>query len=98
MCCVVVALKREPCQKYEVCHVKWQMSLVGNRFIVEGFREFIARFVNTNAGVRPLKNIFRVAYSGRLVTRAVAQVLYGNATISLDRKYALARELCGTHL
>ncbi len=78
--------------------VKWQVSLVGNRFMVEGFREFIARFVNSNANVRSLKSIFRVGYFGRAVPRAVTQVLYGNAMIFLDRKYALARELCGNHL
>ena len=78
--------------------VNWQVSLVGNRFMVEGFREFIARFVNSNANVRPLKNSFRVGYFGRAVPRAVMQVLYGNATIFLDRKYALARQLCGEDL
>jgi hypothetical protein len=78
--------------------INWQMSLVGNRFMVEGFREFIARFVHTNAGVRPIKNIFRIAYFGRVIPRAVAQVLYENATIYLDRKYTLASQLCGKDL
>jgi hypothetical protein len=66
--------------------------------MVEGFREFIARFVNTNAGVRPIKSVFRIAYFGRVIPRAVAQVLYENATIYLDRKYALVRQLCGKDL
>ncbi|MBV9229227.1 MAG: hypothetical protein JOZ18_07930 [Chloroflexi bacterium] len=76
-------------------HMNWQVSLVGNMAMVEGFREFIARFVRSNANVRPISSIFRVTYFGHAKPRAVAQVLYENATIYLDRKYVLARELCG---
>ena len=78
-----------------VLHMKWQLSLVGNQAMVEGFREFIARFVHSNASVRPTSSIFRVAYFGYDKPRAVARILYENATIYLDRKYALAKELCG---
>jgi transposase len=76
-------------------HMKWQVSLVGNKAMVEGFREFIAHFIHSNASVRPTASIFRVAYFGYAKPRAVVQLLYENATIYLDRKYALARELCG---
>lgn len=76
----------------------WQLSLVGNKAMVEGFRAFIGCFVSTNATVRPTGNVFRIGYTGRPTPRAVAQVLYENATIYLDRKYALVRELCGRDL
>ena len=78
--------------------ITWKMSLVGNKFMVEGFHDFIASFVNTKANVRPFKNVFTISYSGRMVTRAVAQVLYENATIYLDRKYDRAKKLCGRDL
>jgi hypothetical protein len=73
----------------------WQLSLVGNKAIVEGFRAFIACFVATNATVRPTGNVFRIGYTGRAIPRAVARVLYRNATIYLDRKNTLAKQLCG---
>lgn len=77
---------------------RWIVSLVGNQFIVTGFRDFIAQFVNSKAAVRPHKSIFIIRYSGNLVARAAAWILYSGATIYLDRKYASAKELYGNLL
>jgi hypothetical protein len=77
---------------------RWTVSLVGNQFIVAGFRDFIARIVNSNAAVRPHKSIFEIRYSGNLVPRAAARVLYSGAMVYLDRKYASAKVLCGNLL
>ena len=75
--------------------MNWQLSLVGNNAMVEGFREFIARFAHSNATVRHCASIFRIAYFGRAIPCEVARILYRNASIYLDRKYARAKELCG---
>jgi hypothetical protein len=59
------------------------------------FAEFIGQFILSKAKVIPSGRIFKIAYEGRLLAGAVAKVLYSGATIYLDRKYALARQLCG---
>lgn len=76
----------------------WTVSLVGNQAIVNGFHDFIKSFIASNAIVRPHKNIFTIRYSGITLPSTVAQLLYGGATIYLDRKYKLAQELCGEYL
>ncbi len=73
----------------------WHISFAGNIHIVTGFRDFMAMFVQSKAKVRPQKSIFQIQYGGNILARTVAQVLYDGATIYLDRKYVLARQLCG---
>ena len=73
----------------------WQLSLCGNEHIVTGFRDFISEFVISKAAVRPQSSIFQIQYGGIKLAQSVARVLYSNATIYLDRKYALAKKLCG---
>lgn len=77
---------------------QWSISLCGNLAIVKGFQSFVTQFVHSNAQVRPNKNIFRVSYAGKKLPRAVGNVLYREANIYLDRKYALAKQLCGEFL
>lgn len=72
----------------------WEVSLVGNRAIVTGFRDFMDQFLNSSADIKPHKSIFRMRYSGLALPRKAVEVLYSGATIYLDRKYALARQLC----
>jgi hypothetical protein len=74
---------------------RYCIGLCGNEAIVSGFAEFIGQFILSKAKVIPSGRIFKIAYEGRLLAGAVAKVLYSGATIYLDRKYALARQLCG---
>jgi hypothetical protein len=76
----------------------WEVSLVGNKAIVTGFHNFISPFLVSDAHIEPHKNIFRVRYSNLTSTMRIVKILYRDAAIYLDRKYKLARELCGEHL
>jgi hypothetical protein len=71
----------------------WTTFLCGNYAMVSGFRNFVSQFVTSEATVRPNGKIFVVTYRGRELPRNIAHLLYDNATIYLDRKYALAQKL-----
>lgn len=53
----------------------------------------VARFVASNSTVKPHKTIFRIRYGGTALPHAVVRLLYTDATIYLNRKYARARQL-----
>ena len=69
------------------------ICLVGSFGIVSGFREFVFPHVKSRASVSALGNIFTVRYGGLLLPQGVARLLYGNATIFLDRKKEKADKL-----
>jgi hypothetical protein len=78
---------------------QWIIGLVGNREIVSGFETFMQQCLDWKARVEPDKpasRIFKVRYNGVALPQAVLHVLYANATIFLERKYDLMREVMRT--
>jgi intein-encoded DNA endonuclease-like protein len=75
--------------KYDV----WTIALYGNLAMVSGFRDFIGDKVGSKATVFPKKNIFRMGYSGTNVPQRVADILYKDATVYLERKKILANNI-----
>jgi DNA-binding transcriptional regulator WhiA len=78
-------VKRKPGQR-----PAWGLKLVGSRAIVEGFRSFCQEFAKSRANVKPQKNSFNIKFTGVELIQAILQVLYGDATVYLDRKKELA--------
>lgn len=74
-------------------YVKWEIGLSGNKSMLEGFRKFISKQVQSNASVRKKKTCYVIQYGGKWIPRGVAKVLYENATIYLSRKKVLADQL-----
>jgi hypothetical protein len=76
---------------YSKTNKRWQMSLVGNKAIVDGFAQFISYYAVSRAKPRKLNNnVFVIQYAGITLSRNIIKVLYDGATIYLDRKKALA--------
>ncbi len=75
------------------CTRSWIMNLVGNKYMVEGFRKFIYSKIKFNGGVSKSKKSFEVRYHGILLTKSVAFLLYKNSNIYLNRKKKLADKL-----
>jgi len=71
----------------------WTVMLVGSRWIVGGFADFVKGVTGVNKAPAPARNIFRISYGGTGLPQAIANALYSDSTISLDRKKALADEL-----
>lgn len=66
----------------------WKIGLSGSEAVVEGFRSFLlGEGVKTEAQVRPSRSIFCFATAGSRVTKQIGELLWGDATIYLDRKY-----------
>jgi hypothetical protein len=79
--------------------IKWTVALVGNKEMVSGFETFIQQCLDWKVRIeadKPGSRIFKVRYSGVALPQAVLHVLYSNATIFLERKYNLMREVMNT--
>lgn len=76
----------------------WRATLVGNYYVVSAFRDYVATIVTSKATVCPRGKIFGISYVGLSLPGTIVKVLYGDATVYLDRKYALAQELIATGL
>ncbi|HVK19365.1 MAG TPA: hypothetical protein VM533_20695 [Fimbriiglobus sp.] len=61
------------------------LGLVGDRAVVEAFREFCRTSTRTAASVRPHKSVFRYLITGRSAAR-VASLIYDGASVALSRK------------
>lgn len=72
---------------------KWRITLLGTRAIVEGFRQWAAPLCASAAESHPKNNIWSWTIGGLAAPQSVARELYGDATVFLDRKHALARQL-----
>lgn len=72
---------------------RWNVTLWGNRFMLSGFKRYLETNINSGALVRPARNIFTICYGGKAVPRSVVIELYGDASVYLDRKMKLAKEL-----
>lgn len=73
----------------------WEVSIVGSYHTVEGFAKLAADLCGRNKRPQPQGNIWRVRYARIDERKAIIDALYGNATIYLDRKKALADEMMG---
>lgn len=64
------------------------ITLAGSKPMVQKFMEFASKHISSRAHLRPLHNghIFAVEYKGTNIPRKLIFVLYGDATIFLDRK------------
>lgn len=71
---------------------RFVISLVGNEYIVTGFRDFVDAKLKFCPSVSPKRKIFKVDY-GFNASKNVAELLYSNCAISLERKQALAQRL-----
>lgn len=73
----------------------FQLKLYGSRALCEQFRQFVLVHVpHCRATVHPSRSIFALSLCcGPAVE--IARVLYGNATVYLERKFAVVRDLVG---
>ena len=73
---------------------QWSTNLTMNIEMVEGFRVFIVKFVNTI--VKPYignRTIWQISFGGRLNVIKIITLLYKDAKIFLDRKMDLAKQV-----
>jgi hypothetical protein len=69
------------------------LKLVGDYDIVLAFQEFVLAYCpQVTANIRKRENIFTLSIR-RQATRCMLQAMYGDATVSLDRKYRRAQEI-----
>jgi hypothetical protein len=71
----------------------WEISLVGNEHIVTSFQSFIRGCVISSARVRSHKRIFQIRYSGSKLPALIGHILYADATVYLERKFALVQKM-----
>lgn len=74
-------------------HSQWTLKLVGNRYMVEGFRRFISLQVHSKAQIKPKYSVFEINYTGNILARRIVEILYDKACVYLDRKMARANEI-----
>lgn len=72
---------------------KWQLRLIGSRPVVEAFSTWACSVTGSAAKVLPKVNIWSWTAGGLASPQALARELYGDATVYLDRKHALAHQL-----
>lgn len=70
---------------------KWTMNLVGSFEVTTQFSNFIHMCGHRSLKPRKTKNIYTISYSGNPNAKAVANILYSNSNIYLDRKYEKAQ-------
>lgn len=73
-----------------ICNI----GLVGNQAVVTGFRDFIVQSLGYRNSIHfnPNNSCYILSYSG-VKAKKVAQLLYRNATVYLDRKMEKARKM-----
>lgn len=72
---------------------KWRLQLLGTEAVVEAFRLWAVPICGSNSRLRPKNNIWMWTVGGLAAPQSVARELYGDATVFLDRKHALALKL-----
>lgn len=71
----------------------WGLQFIGTEAMVRGFADFVSSELGYLSPVKPSRRIYRVAYSGLGRMKDICQLLYGEASISLERKHRLALEI-----
>jgi DNA-directed RNA polymerase specialized sigma24 family protein len=77
---------------------QWSVSLCGSEAIVRGFQQFASQYINSKAQIRPNGKIFSITYTGSAQARKLLEVLYGGATVYLERKMVRAEQCVGHRL
>lgn len=72
---------------------KWHIRLLGTEASVEAFRSWAAPICGSTAKSYPKGNIWQWTVGGLSAPQAVARELYRDATVYLDRKFAIALQL-----
>lgn len=65
---------------------QWEVMLVGNRMMVEGFATFVAPTIGKTPSVTAMGTIFKTRCRGLALPQKVAILLYEGAAVFLDRK------------
>jgi hypothetical protein len=89
--------KRKTAIDYKV----WNVNLCGNKFMVQGFIDFIQREVSppyNQSKIKTNSSIFIASYGGIRPSQNVMNLLYHNSNSHLDRKYEKYSELMATSL
>ena len=72
---------------------KWRLSLVGNKYIINGFKKYIKKRFDTKANPSKLKNVWTFSCGGNIIVKKIITYFYKDATVFLDRKMKLAQEI-----
>jgi len=71
-----------------------EIGVMGNKSILNSVKQIFNRNCSVNnLKIRPIKNMFRLRYSGKNKCSSIAKYLYQNANIFLDRKFKSAQKL-----
>ena len=71
---------------------RWNLSLVGNKYMLEGFRDYINNIINIERKIRPHSTIYQICYGGK-ISQKIVNIIYKDSNIYLDRKMKLANKL-----
>lgn len=77
---------------------EWSLSLTGNRYVIDEYAAWARAVTGSKASPRPAKSVWTFSVVGSHKPQLLAQALYGDASIYLERKQAVARELVDTDL
>lgn len=80
---------RHPERRYE----KWHLRLLGTKACMDAFGVWASVVCGSTAKVQPKGNIWTWTAGGLASPQLLARALYGDATVYLDRKHALALQL-----
>lgn len=72
---------------------QWYTGMVGTESVVTDWSNFCERYTGQPMTVRPHYNIKQARYGGIILCQKIADVLYKESNIYLDRKYKLYKEL-----
>ena len=74
---------------------EWQIGLTGNKYIISGFKGFVYRNlkIGNKINIYSDRNSYGIKYSAKSDTRKIANLLYKNTSIYLNRKKKLADKL-----
>lgn len=72
----------------------WRLSLNGNEFFIDAFRDFVLKNGCDKEGHKaPHYKIYKISWGGIKPPKQIATLLYNGAKVYLERKMELAREL-----
>jgi hypothetical protein len=69
------------------------ISLSGNKYMAEGFREFVSSFTGSKARVRKGTRSHVIHFGGTNLVQKIVRMLYVGSTLYLTRKYNSAQEI-----
>lgn len=74
---------------------RWKIGLCGSRAILESFSNWVINYANINSSPKIFQQgkIHVIKYEGTKISRQLANVLYSDCTIFLDRKRKILEEI-----